>query len=151
MPFSIHPIILIRTLHLGNQREMIELPLKRPFSDSYVDGGENSGGQLDTVYLHSNHTHEPPRDTVTMVNRRLRRPYPFTEINLSPDHSARKGVWAAVATEDRHEPLYTPSRDLGEGGGSSIYIVDTLHLIKKDWQCFSHLKVFGHLKCNFID
>ncbi len=52
---------------------MIELPLKRPFSDSYVDGGENSGGQLDTVYLHSNRTHEPPRDTVTMVNRRLRR------------------------------------------------------------------------------
>ncbi len=33
---------------------MIELPLKRSFSDSYVDGGENSGGQLDTVYLHSN-------------------------------------------------------------------------------------------------
>lgn len=47
---------------------MIELPLKRPFSDSYVDGGENSGGRLATVYLHSNRTHEPPGDTVTMVN-----------------------------------------------------------------------------------
>lgn len=74
---------------------MIELPLKRPFSDSYVDGGENSGGQLATVYLHSKRTHEPPRDTVTMVNRRLRRPYPFTEINLSPDHSACKGELGA--------------------------------------------------------
>jgi len=47
---------------------MIELPLKRPFSDSYVDGGENSSGLLATVFLHSNCTNEPLSDTVTMVN-----------------------------------------------------------------------------------